>query len=136
VPKEDLNAYEELREFAGEIEQILDMLLSLLKDKDTVVRWSAAKGIGRVTNRLPENYGDEVVESLLGGFSEREESGTWHGGCLALAELARRGLLLPARLPSTIAVIQRALIYDEVRALRDLRKTARKFIFTNLSKNI
>lgn len=94
----------------------MDSLLNLLKDKDTVVRWSAAKGIGRVTNRLPHDYGDEVVESVLQSFSEREPSGTWHGGCLALAELARRGLLLPARLPSTIVVIKKALVYDEVRS--------------------
>lgn len=36
----------------------------------------------------------------------------WHGGCLALAELARRGLLLPSRLPTIAPVLQRALHYD------------------------
>jgi hypothetical protein len=110
----DTNLYEELDEFSPEIESVLDLLLGLLKDKDTIVRWSAAKGIGRVTNRLPKEYGDEVVQSILEGFTERESHGTWHGGCLALAELGRRGLLLPETLPSTIPVIQKALVFDEV----------------------
>ena len=96
---------------------ILDRLLNSLKDKDTIVRWSAAKGIGRVTNRLPKEYGDEVVQSILQGFTDRETSGTWHGGCMALAELGRRGLLLPETLSAIIPVIKKALVYDEVREL-------------------
>ena len=31
--------------------------------------------------------------------SVQESDTAWHGGCLALAELGRRGLLLPHRLP-------------------------------------
>jgi tubulin-specific chaperone D len=46
------------------------------------VRWSAAKGIGRITNRLPKALGDDVVGSLLECFSVGEGDSAWHGGCL------------------------------------------------------
>jgi hypothetical protein len=53
-----------------------------LRDKDTVVRWSAAKGLGRVTARLPAELGDEVVGSILECFTPTEGDSTWHGGGL------------------------------------------------------
>ncbi|CAN0086774.1 unnamed protein product [Ectocarpus sp. 13 AM-2016] len=72
-----------------ELEDIVEALLCGLRDRDTVVRWSAAKGIGRITERLPRELADDVVCSVLDLFVEAEWDGAWHGGCLALAELAR-----------------------------------------------
>ena len=46
------------------IEEILEQLLRGLRDADTVVRWSAAKGIGRVTSRLPLDLADDITESV------------------------------------------------------------------------
>ncbi|CAK0906694.1 unnamed protein product, partial [Prorocentrum cordatum] len=81
------------------VEEVIELLLASLGDADTVVRWVAAKGVGRLTNRLPRDFGDQVLEFLLERcFSFRETDKAWHGGCLALAELTRRGLLLPERL--------------------------------------
>merc|ERR1719189_358602 len=104
---------EECFDVPESIEEVIEELLVGLKDKDTVVRWSAAKGIGRVTGRLPQDLADEVVGSLLELFSPRETDGAWHGGCLALAELGRRGLLLPHRLPEVVPHILAGLVYDQ-----------------------
>ncbi|XP_065031370.1 tubulin-folding cofactor D-like isoform X2 [Musa acuminata AAA Group] len=94
------------------VEGILELLLSSLRDSDTVVRWSAAKGVGRITARLTSAFAEDVLSSVLELFSPGEGDGSWHGGCLALAELARRGLLLPVSLPKVVPVIVKALHYD------------------------
>ena len=52
-----------------------------------IFRWSGAKGLGRVTNRLPKLLGDEVVGCVIDILNPLEPHEAWHGGCLALAEL-------------------------------------------------
>uniref|UniRef100_A0A8C7E6Y7 Tubulin-specific chaperone D n=1 Tax=Naja naja TaxID=35670 RepID=A0A8C7E6Y7_NAJNA len=106
---------EEEYDIPGEVENVIEQLLIGLKDKNTIVRWSAAKGIGRLTGRLPKELADDVVGSVLDCFSFQETDNAWHGGCLALAELGRRGLLLPSRLSDVVPVILKGLTYDEKR---------------------
>jgi len=109
APEDDDEEYD----VPDEVEEVIEELLCGLRDKDTIVRWSAAKGVGRVTGRLPAELADEVVGSLIELFSAREMDCGWHGGCLALAELGRRGLLLPNRLGEVLPHILTALVYDE-----------------------
>uniref|UniRef100_A0A4W4GJC2 Tubulin-specific chaperone D n=1 Tax=Electrophorus electricus TaxID=8005 RepID=A0A4W4GJC2_ELEEL len=116
---------EEDYDIAEEVESVIEQLLVALKDKETVVRWSAAKGIGRVTGRLPRELADDVVGSVLDCFSFQETDNAWHGGCLALAELGRRGLLLPSRLPDVVPLIVQALTYDERRGACSLGSNVR-----------
>ena len=68
--------------------------------------------VGRVTGRLPKLFADDVVGAVLELLHTSESDGSWHGGCLALAELARRGLLLPARLAEVVPRVLQALVYD------------------------
>eukprot|EP01080_Neovahlkampfia_damariscottae_P007950 gene7950-12417_t len=94
------------------IEEIIEFLLNQLRNSNTIIRWSASKGLGRIVNRLPKDFGDEVVGFVQNLFTPLEGENSWHGGCLTLAELAKRGLLLPNRLDSIIEVIEKALQYD------------------------
>jgi Tubulin folding cofactor D C terminal len=107
-----ISAADDEPEVPVEVESTLDMLLQGLRDSDTIVRWSAAKGLGRVTGRLPEAFGDDVVQAVLDCLTPAETDASWHGGCLALAELARRGLLLPVRLELAVPRLLAALQYD------------------------
>ncbi|ORY54682.1 ARM repeat-containing protein, partial [Neocallimastix californiae] len=113
------------------LEEIIEILLNGLKDKATIVRWSSAKGIGRLTQRLSKDLAADIIECVINLFSENtlttgnnKESielvdistvsdDTWHGACLALAELARRGLLLPNRLPIIIPWTIKALTFEQ-----------------------
>lgn len=55
-------------EVGEEVEEVMEMLLCALRDSKGVVRWSAAKGLGRVTNRLSSSLADDVLQSILTCF--------------------------------------------------------------------
>lgn len=92
-----------------QVEEAMDQLIKALTDSFTNVRWSAAKGVGRITERLPELCAEDVLDAVLELFDDREKDNNWHGACLALAELGRRGLILPHRLPDVIPKIVEAI---------------------------
>ena len=82
--------------------------------EDTIVRWSAAKGVARISERLPGDLAVQVLDTLFGLFSIHSTAetalsdlpeiaeGTWHGACLACAEMARRGVISPDKLSEFI----------------------------------
>ncbi len=95
-----------------QLEFIIQYLLDSLKDEDSAVRWTAAKGLGRITGRLNKDFADQIVEQLIDLFDDNETDSSWHGGCLCLAELCRRGLLLPERIVRFVPILDKALVYD------------------------
>ncbi|KAJ2484919.1 hypothetical protein EV174_002077 [Coemansia sp. RSA 2320] len=112
-------------EIPEQAEALVGVLLQRLHDKDTIVRWSAAKGIGRITERLPPALALEIVSAVAGILKEEtlvNDSGlidvsmtseySWHGALLSLAELSRRGQLVLSVLRETIPWILRGLTYE------------------------
>lgn len=108
---------EEDYDIPDEIELILDSLLTALRDASTNVRWSAAKYVARVTNRLPKTMASDVVSHVLQICDWRDSDSSWHGACLSLAELARRGLILPQQLDEVVELTIKALTFDEIKGL-------------------
>lgn len=102
-------------EVPGDVEDVIEELLQALRNPSSDIRWSAAKGVGRVTGRLPKAFGDEVVGSIIEILNPLESNEGWHGACLAIAELAKRGLLLPYRLEVLVPLLLQALTYDELK---------------------
>lgn len=102
----------ELPDIPAEVEDVLGVLLGSCSDRDTVVRWSAAKGVGRLAGCLPAELSEEVVQGVLGLLSPGEPDTSWHGGCLAIAELARRSILSPDLLSQVAGLLTSALTYD------------------------
>ncbi|KAI8899805.1 tubulin folding cofactor D C terminal-domain-containing protein [Globomyces pollinis-pini] len=131
---------EEDVEVSDAVEEVLGLLLNNLRDKDTVVRWIAAKGIGRVCNRISKDMADDVVSSIIecmqddvivtngdiiGSDISGADDANWHGSCLALAELTRRGLLLPSRLADVVPWVIRALTFEQRRGNQSMGANVR-----------
>jgi hypothetical protein len=112
-------------EVPEQIEEVIEELLLGLKSSSSDVRWLSAKGIGRVTNRLPKSLGDEVVGSVIEILNPLEQHEAWHGACLAVAELAKRGLLLPYRLTDLVPLLMLALVYDEMKGYMSVGQNIR-----------
>nr|KAJ3417659.1 hypothetical protein HK105_000960 [Polyrhizophydium stewartii] len=123
----DADTFDDVTE---ETEETIGLLIEGLRDKDTVVRWTAAKGVGRLANRLSYELADDIVGSvieilgedvvLVDGSPQRASvagasDASWHGALLALAELARRGLLLEPRMRECMPWVMRALSFDQRR---------------------
>lgn len=78
------------------------------------MRWSAAKAVARISERLPAEFTSQVVDTVIGLFSIHSIATaslydmpaiaecTWHGTCLSCAELLRRGLIPSDHLPDVI----------------------------------
>lgn len=94
----------------------IDSLLCGLRDKDTIVRWSAAKGLGRVGIRLPGVCVEDINDAVTELFTPLESDSAWQGACLATAELVRHGLLPPHRLPQVRASAYRSQLKGSLTA--------------------
>lgn len=93
----------------------------LIIAQDTVVRWSAAKGVARIAERLPTEFANQVLDTVAGLFSIHSlgvaslydmpaiAEATWNGACLACAEIARRSLVPEDQLSGIVSWMSKVL---------------------------
>ncbi|KAI8106477.1 hypothetical protein M9435_001021 [Picochlorum sp. BPE23] len=95
------------------VEMSIDALITALDDQDTIVRWSGAKGVGRVSSKLPSSFVNQVIDWILEQMhSVLATENSWHGGCLALAELTRRDLIPRSKVSEIIPVVEKGLEFE------------------------
>lgn len=87
------------------------------------MRWSASKYLARISQRIPRESSDQIVEALLGmfdsdasSFDERHIEYPWQGACLALAELARRDRIPAALVGQLLEGVLRVRLYSIAQA--------------------
>lgn len=97
------------------VEDVIGVLLNSLSDSATVVRWNAAKQLGRVAERLDAENGQYIAEQIIELLDENNSEDTWHGACSALAEFSRRNLIVTDLIPAAIEKVIHGLKYDQRR---------------------
>ena len=54
----------------------------------------------------------DQLSAVLERLSPADTEGDWHGACLAVAELCRRGLIGPERLDEVLPLVYKALVFE------------------------
>ncbi|KRY22802.1 Tubulin-specific chaperone D [Trichinella patagoniensis] len=97
------------------VEQIAVRLVDMLHDPSCLVRWSAAKGVGRLAARLPSKHVSMLVDWILElGTNIAACADDIQGVCLALAELCRHGLIPTDKLGQVVSLAKQALKFDQI----------------------
>ena len=84
------------------------------------MRYSSAKAVARIAERLPSEFAEQVLDQVLQLFTIHSlgaatlydmpsiAEGTWHGACLSCAEMARRSLIPDSRLDELFGWMKKA----------------------------
>lgn len=109
----------------GVLENVIDYLLRSLGDKDTPVRYAAAKAISLIVLELEPEMAHEVIQALLDSFNEDMPQSAlvvdfttanplkWHGLTLALSHTLFKRSASPAQLPDILNALISALQFQQ-----------------------
>lgn len=118
-----------------EFDSYIDTLLLGLRDVDTSIRVACSKGLALAIGNLPKLFADEVFQAVVLHFSPAEATTTWHGACLALAEVIRHRFLLPERIPEILPILREALRYDRKKAGGAIVRDAACYVAWSLARS-
>jgi tubulin-specific chaperone D len=107
------------------VEDVIDYLLRSLGDRDTPVRYAAAKALSRLVLELDPAMGCEVVQAVLDSFMEDMPKGDrsldfrtanalrWHGLTLALGHILFKRSATVNRVPDIVKALVSALQFEQ-----------------------
>uniref|UniRef100_A0AC35TTT9 Tubulin-specific chaperone D n=1 Tax=Rhabditophanes sp. KR3021 TaxID=114890 RepID=A0AC35TTT9_9BILA len=95
------------------LEKIINTLFVGLRDENSEVRYSSAKGLGRITSRLSVDYAEDVINQVFNQCFKSNKSSCWHGGALAIAEMTHRGFILPHQIGKIVDVLEKAIVWED-----------------------
>ncbi|KAG8630486.1 hypothetical protein KVT40_002105 [Elsinoe batatas] len=98
-----------------------DCLLVALSDRDTQVRSTAAKAMGRFISELDKDFAGQLITAILQEFESSLENvhlsttdvNQWHGFTLAIAYLLFQRSFEPETLHSAISILVQALNFEK-----------------------
>lgn len=112
-------------ETSSVLEEVIDHLLQSLGDRDTPVRYAAAKAISLIISELEPEMGHEVIQAVLDTFKEdipRSAVGIdyqtvnalkWHGLTLTLSHALFKRSASPAQLLDILNALVSALNFEQ-----------------------
>ena len=105
------------------LEDVIDLLLRSLADRDTSVRLAAGKALSIVGGSLDSEMAEEIVEAVIASLNEDvfEENGEknystvdpfkWHGLTMTLSDMLFRQIPTPDQLQDTLNALYMALVF-------------------------
>ncbi|KAK3709468.1 hypothetical protein LTR37_010841 [Vermiconidia calcicola] len=112
-------------ESSSVLEDTIDYMLTSIGDRDTPVRYAAAKALSRIILELDPTMGYEVIQAILDTFKEdlpRQSEALdfrtanalkWHGLTLALAHTLFKRCASPEQLPDILNALASALQFEQ-----------------------
>ncbi|KAK3066471.1 hypothetical protein LTR53_017174, partial [Teratosphaeriaceae sp. CCFEE 6253] len=109
----------------GVLEDVIDYILRSLGDRDTPVRYAAAKALSLIVQELDPAMGHEVIQAVIDTFKEdlprnstvldfrNADPLKWHGLTLALAHVLFKRTASPEQLPDIINGLVAALQFEQ-----------------------
>ncbi|GAB7361672.1 hypothetical protein MBLNU230_g1722t1 [Neophaeotheca triangularis] len=109
-----------LLEEGGLLEEVIDYLLRSLGDRDTPVRYAAAKAISLVVLELDPEMGHQIIQALLDEFKADASLGfqsadalKWHGLTLAMSHTLFKRSAAVEQLPDILNSLTMALNFEQ-----------------------
>nr|POE51792.1 tubulin-specific chaperone d [Quercus suber] len=107
------------------LEEVIDYLLRSIGDRDTPVRYAAAKAISIIIQELDADMGHEVLQAVLDTFKEdmptdgdaldfrTADALKWHGLTLTLAHALFKRTASPGQIPDIVRALSSALQFEQ-----------------------